>query len=144
MIHYYKFFCSRENLKGIRDFVTNVLHNYSLSDIEINQMVLAVDEVCTNLIIHSHQCNADDSIELSIKNQKDGITFEIIDRVAAYFDFDAYKPPILGDVVKRGQNGGVGLLLVKRLMDKVEVEYKDTQSTWRLYKELPFHAPERV
>jgi hypothetical protein len=23
---------------------------------------------------------------------------------------------------------------VKKLMDKVEVEYKDSQSTWRLYK----------
>ncbi|MDO1448562.1 ATP-binding protein [Rhodocytophaga aerolata] len=144
MIHYYKFFCSRENLKGIRDFVTSVLRNYSLSDVEINQMVLAVDEVCTNLIIHSHKCNADDSIELSIKNQKDGITFEIIDRAAAYFDFASYKHPDLKQMVKEGRNGGVGLLLVKRLMDKVEVEYKDTQSTWRLYKELPFQAPERV
>jgi serine/threonine-protein kinase RsbW len=140
MIHYYKFFCSRENLKGIRDFVSSVLHNYSLSDVEINQMVLAVDEVCTNLIIHSHKCNANDSIELSIKNQKEGITFEIIDRGAMYFDFASYKNPDLQQLIKDGSNGGVGLMLVKRLMDKVEVEYKDTHSTWRLYKEIQQQA----
>ena len=103
-------------------------------------MVLAVDEVCTNLIIHSHKCNANDSIELSIKNQKEGITFEIIDRGAMYFDFANYKNPDLQQLIKNGRNGGVGLMLVKRLMDKVEVEYKDTHSTWRLYKEIQQQA----
>jgi serine/threonine-protein kinase RsbW len=140
MIHYYKFFCSRENLKGIRDFVSSVLRNYSLSDVEINQMVLAVDEVCTNLIIHSHKCNVNDSIELSIKNQKEGITFEIIDRGAIYFDFENYKNPDLKQLIKEGSNGGVGLMLVKRLMDKVEVEHKESQSTWRLFKEIQKQA----
>jgi len=139
MIHYYKFFCSRDNLKGIRDFVNSVLRNYSLSEVEINQMVLAVDEVCANLIIHSHKCNATDSIELSIRNNKEGIIFEIIDRDAIYFDIDAYKIPDLKKKIQDGDKGGVGLLLVKSLMDKVEVEYKDTQSTWRLYKEFPAH-----
>ncbi len=134
MIHYYKFYCSRENLKGIRDFVTGVLRNYSLSEIEINQMVLAVDEVCSNLIIHSHQCNADDSIELSVRNQPGGVTFEIIDRAATYFDLSSYKSPDLKQIVKEGRNGGVGLMLVQKLMDKVEVEYNDSKSTWRLYK----------
>jgi serine/threonine-protein kinase RsbW len=140
MIHYYKFFCSRENLKGIRDFVSGVLGNYNLSEIEINQMVLAVDEVCTNLVIHSHQCNANDSIELSIRNQKEGITFEIIDKGAAYFDFGSHKNPDLRQMVREGRSGGVGLMLVKRLMDKVEVEYSDTHSTWRLYKEIQKEA----
>ena len=136
MIHYYKFYCSRENLKGIRDFVTGVLRNYSLSEIEINHMVLAVDEVCSNLIIHSHQCNADDSIELSIRNQATGVTFEIIDRAGTYFDPEAYNPPALDELVRTGRKGGMGLRLVKKLMDKVEVEYHDSKSTWRLYKDI--------
>lgn len=134
MIHYYKFYCSRENLKGIRDFVTGVLRNYSLSEIEINQMVLAVDEVCSNLIIHSHHCNADDAIELSIRNQAGGVTFEIIDRAATYFDLNSYKEPEIEELVTKGYKGGMGLRLVKKLMDRVEVEYHDSQSTWRLYK----------
>lgn len=136
MIHYYKFYCSRENLKGIRDFVTGVLRNYSLSEIEINHMVLAVDEVCSNLIIHSHQCNADDAIELSIRNQATGVTFEIIDRAGTYFELNSYKAPEIEELVHRGHKGGMGLRLVKKLMDKVEVEYKDSQSTWRLYKDI--------
>lgn len=140
MIHYYKFFCSRENLKGIRDFVNSVLRNYSLSEVEINQMVTAVDEVCANLIIHSHKCNPTDSIELSIKNSKEGIVFEIIDRDAIYFDLDSHKAPDIKKMIQQGKKGGLGLWMVKQFMDKVEIEYKDTQSTWRLYKDIPLQA----
>ncbi len=136
MIHFYKFYCSRENLKGIRDFITGVLRNYSLSDVEINQMVLAVDEVCSNLIIHSHQCNGQDSLELSIRNNKDSVTFEIIDRSTNFFDLKNYQPPDISQIVREGKNGGVGLMLVKKLMDKVEVEHNDNFSTWRLHKDF--------
>ena len=99
-------------------------------------MVLAVDEVCSNLIIHSHHCNADDAIELSIRNQSTGVTFEIIDRAGTYFNLQDHKPPEIEDLVKIGHKGGMGLRLVKKLMDKVEVEYHDSQSTWRLHKDI--------
>jgi serine/threonine-protein kinase RsbW len=99
-------------------------------------MVLAVDEVCSNLIIHSHKCNAGDAIELSIRNQATGVTFEIIDRAGTYFDLNNYKAPELRELIDRSHKGGMGLRLVKTLMDKVEVEYNDSQSTWRLYKDI--------
>ncbi|MCZ6899981.1 MAG: ATP-binding protein, partial [Bacteroidetes bacterium] len=49
--------CSKEKLKKIREFVSEVLHKYNLTEVKINELVLAVDEVCANLIIHSHNCN---------------------------------------------------------------------------------------
>jgi serine/threonine-protein kinase RsbW len=137
MSHYYKFFCSRENLKGIRDFVSNVLKNHPLSEIEINQVVLAVDEICSNMIIHSHQCNEDDFIELNIRNQKEGIVFEIIDKSKELFDLSHYKTPSIPEIVRQGKKGGVGLMLVKKIMDDVEVSNENSQNVWRLYKKLP-------
>jgi serine/threonine-protein kinase RsbW len=137
MSHYYKFFCSRENLKGIRDFVTNVLKTYPLSEIEINQMVLAVDEICSNMIIHSHQCKEDDSIELSIRNQKEGIVFEIIDKGEDLFNISGHQDPSISDIVREGKKGGVGLMLVKKIMDNVEVSAENSQHVWRLYKKIP-------
>jgi serine/threonine-protein kinase RsbW len=137
MSHYYKFFCSRENLKGIRDFVTNVLKTHPLSEIEINQMVLAVDEICSNMIIHSHHCKEDDSIELSIRNQKDGIVFEIIDKGEDLFNLSSHHDPSISDIVREGKKGGVGLMLVKKIMDNVEVSAENSQHVWRLYKKIP-------
>jgi serine/threonine-protein kinase RsbW len=137
MSHYYKFFCSRENLKGIRDFVSNVLKNHPLSEIEVNQVVLAVDEICSNMIIHSHQCNEDDFIELNIRNQKEGIVFEIIDKSEELFDLSRYKTPSIAEIVQQGKKGGVGLMLVKKIMDDVEVSNENSRNVWRLYKKLP-------
>ena len=79
MIHSYKVSCERDNLRLIREFVGVVLKSIALSEIEINQLILAVDEVCSNLIIHSQQCNPEKSIEIHIHHQPDSILFELMD-----------------------------------------------------------------
>lgn len=47
--------CTKKNLKLIRDFVTEYLRALALSDILMNQIVLAVDEICANLIIQDRK-----------------------------------------------------------------------------------------
>ena len=136
MIHYYKFFCTRDNLKGIRNFVEGILRTYNLSDIEVNQVVLAVDEICANLIIHSHNCNPNDVVELSVRNQPEGITFEIVDKGAVPFDLEQYQKPDINSLVQERRKGGMGLMLVNHVMDQVEVNHENGQAVWRLYKSL--------
>ena len=81
MNHSIKVPCCKDELQNIRDFIQDKLKHYSLSEITVCQLVLAVDEVCSNLMIHSHQCDPDHSIELSIKvEDHTGITFEIRDK----------------------------------------------------------------
>ena len=137
MRHNYKFFCSRENLKGIRNFVSNVLKNQPLTENEVNQVILAVDEICSNTIIHSHDCNEEDAIELNILNQPDGIVFEIVDRGDNLFNLNNYQDPSIHDIIKLGKKGGVGLMLVRKIMDNVEVLNENSQHIWRLYKKIP-------
>lgn len=134
MIHCYKVSCQRDNLKLIREFVDVVLRDLSLSDVEINQMILAVDEVCSNLIIHSHKCNPDSFIEINIQDQNESILFEIIDNDAKFFDISKYKNPSLKKIVKERKKGGIGLMLVNKIMDKVEVTSRNSQNIWHLSK----------
>jgi serine/threonine-protein kinase RsbW len=47
--------CSIDNLKEIRSFVNKRLQELSVSELEINMIVLAVDEICANIIIHSNK-----------------------------------------------------------------------------------------
>ena len=136
MIHYFKVNCLRDNLKLIREFVNVVLRNLSLSEVEINQLVLAVDEVCSNLIIHSNQCNPNNAIEINILDQKERILFEIIDNEAKEFDITQYKNPNLKKIVKERKKGGLGLMLVNKIMDNVEVKSDNSQNIWRLYKDI--------
>lgn len=128
--------CCTGELQTIRDFVYDKLKGYSLSDVVLNQLILAVDEICANLIIHSHDCNPNHTIELAISVKECGeITFEIYDQGKG-FDFPAYREPCIKDIIKKRKKGGVGLLLVKRIMDRIEYEYSDeTQcNIYRLQK----------
>ena len=137
MTYSYKFACQRESLKGIRLFVETTLRHYILSEILLNQMILAVDEICANLIIHAHHCNAADTLELTIENQEKEIIFEIKDNNGTAFDWTSYRQPDVQELVKTGRKGGVGLLLVNSVMDEVEVKkHGEEGSTWRLHKHL--------
>ncbi|MTI19439.1 ATP-binding protein, partial [Fulvivirga sp. RKSG066] len=71
MKYSYKVPCKKEKLRSIRDFVREVLEKHGLSEIDVSTLVLAIDEVCANLMIHSHGCNPKESIELQIKVNKE-------------------------------------------------------------------------
>jgi serine/threonine-protein kinase RsbW len=128
-----KVYCEKTRLKDIREFITEKLKAYVHDDLEINQMVLAVDEICANLIIHSNYCNANEAINLVIVVEKDGVTFEISDE-GEKFDIKKYKEPSIQEVVQAKKKGGIGLMLVRRIMDKVEFVNKEQKNTCIMHK----------
>jgi len=126
--------CIKSNLKQIRRFVIDVLKKQHLEEIEIHSMVLAVDEVCANLIIHSNQCDPDKNIEVGIDtSQEYKITFDIIDRGTG-FDIRKYPEPDLDEIIRNKRKGGVGLMLVKKIMDEIDFISKGDHSIVRLIK----------
>lgn len=135
----YKIPCSPNRLKEVRNFVNEVLHEYEFSEVDINRMVLAVDEVCSNLIIHSNNCNPKELLELRINVEEEGITFEIKDQGQA-FKPDAYKEPTLREVIRKKKKGGIGLMLVKRIMDEIEFRTESSHNVCRLYKKIWFYC----
>ena len=132
--------CSKEKLKKIREFVSEVLHKYNLTEVKINELVLAVDEVCANLIIHSHNCNPQESFEIKIDvNKNEGITFYIIDDGKIGFNLNQYKEPSLNELIKKQKKGGVGLILVNRIMDDIQFKCSPERNVCRLFKKLKIH-----
>ncbi|WP_242923443.1 ATP-binding protein [Pontibacter liquoris] len=127
--------CTKKNLKPIRDFVTEYLHALCLSDILMNQIVLAVDEICANLIIHANHEDPNKFISLTINLPKDMIRFEISDNGEA-FNRSEYREPDIEEHVKVGKKGGVGIALVNRIMDKVEFSSNGNKNTCLLYKKI--------
>ena len=123
----------------MRKFVTEVLHDHHVSDIETNMMVLAVDEVCANIIIHGHSTDADGFVKINIDFTKEGIWFEIVDKGAA-FDILSYNEPVLDDLIKNKNKGGVGIMLVKKIMDKIEFSSTNKSNTLKLYKQVTFES----
>ena len=127
--------CTKKNLKLIRDFVTEYLNTYALSDILLNQIVLAVDEICANLIIHANHENPSKFITLQIDKIKNTVQFEIADNGVA-FNQTKYQEPNIEEHIRVGKKGGVGIALVNRIMDSVEFKTIKGQNICILSKQI--------
>lgn len=127
--------CNIDNLKDLRGFLNKVLNNLELGDIDVNALILAVDEVCANIIIHS-KCEDSATINANVIYEPDHLIFEIIDESPNSFDISKYSEPELNEIIKSRKKGGVGLMLVKRIMDKVEMVKQSGKNVCRLHKDL--------
>lgn len=136
MEYSFKVPCSKSKLGDIREFLQRVLRENSIPDVTVNTLILAVDEVCANLIIHSHKCNPEEHIELKVKVDADTeITFDIIDHGDGFNIVD-YKEPLISDIVKQKRKGGIGLMLVRRIMDDIELIQGNKKNVYRLHKKI--------
>ncbi|MEN2283953.1 ATP-binding protein [Algoriphagus sp. SE2] len=128
-----KIYCNTTALADLRGFLQTTLRELNLSDKDQHQLTLAVEEVCANLIIHSHHCNGLDQIKLEVQETPEKLIFEITDKGKAFNLLD-YEVPDLKKVVSEKRKGGLGIILVKTIMDEIEFESKKGKNTCRLIK----------
>jgi serine/threonine-protein kinase RsbW len=133
MKHRLNIACQTSALSELRSFLQRSLVGVSLSEIEKHQVTLAVEEVCANLIIHSHDCNPQDYIQLEIQDSAQKLIFEISDQGKA-FNILTYEAPDLKKVMVEKRKGGLGIILVKKIMDEIEFESENGTNTCRLIK----------
>lgn len=130
-----RLYCDTAQLSDLRQFLESILKVTPLSEIEQHQVILAVEEICANLIIHSHDCNSKEFIDLNVISSKSLIVFEILD-FGKGFNILEYREPEISEVIKSKRKGGLGIILVKRIMDKIEFESLENKNICRLYKNL--------
>ena len=134
----YKVGCSIENLRGVRDFIRTSLSKHGIPELEISEVVLALDEMCSNLMIHAHHCNPDELFELHINIENHNpVVFEIIDD-GTVFDINHFAEPSINNLIHEKRKGGLGIRLVKSIMDKVEYQQLDNKNICRLVKKVHF------
>lgn len=135
MKHELRIYCEKNKLSELRDFLRAELSSAGLSDILQNELILAVEEVCANRIIHTHGCNPTNHLSVKVNKQHDKIIFEIAD-AGETFNLLEYKEPDLREVIKDKRKGGLGIKLVRRIMDDIQVETRRSLSICRLIKHL--------
>jgi serine/threonine-protein kinase RsbW len=133
MNHKLNLSCSTAALAELRSFLQQNLAIFKLSEMDRHQVTLAVEEVCANLIIHSHACNPKEEIHLEVKELNKKIIVEITDQGDA-FNLLEYDVPDLSQVIEEKRKGGIGILLVKKIMDEIQFESKNGKNICRLIK----------
>jgi serine/threonine-protein kinase RsbW len=108
-----------ENLAKIRSFVKRTALEAGFKNDAIDNMILAVDEACTNIIKHAYKSYPDGEIILKIKYQNDKLEITIIDYGMA-FKPDSVPVPDIREYCRQRKVGGLGMYLMKTLMDEVK------------------------
>ena len=113
-----------DNLEIIREFVGKVASKVGFSEDELNKIELAVDEACANVIKHAYareQKNKPIDIAVQIDFQK--LTILVTDRGKG-LDKSKLKLPDMREYLAEMRVGGLGIYLMKTLMDEVDFEIK--------------------
>ena len=128
--------CSRAHLQQVRDFVRDYLSTRQLSEKTVNQVVLAVDEVVANFIIHANGEDESQFLDLQIDFDDQNLNVEIADNGDTIFQPGPHKDPDLRAYIQEGRKGGMGMALVNRLMDRVEFFTRGNHTVCHLSKHL--------
>lgn len=126
-----------ERLIAVREFVSEAARRFGFADEEISKIALAVDEACTNIIKHAYRFDPTQNITVTVKGRNG--TFEIAIRDhGKQFDPSRIQRPDMREYLTHYRRGGLGVYLMKSLMDKVEYDIKPgRENQVRLIKYLP-------
>jgi serine/threonine-protein kinase RsbW len=128
--------CSRQNLQQVRDFVRGYLAEHRLPDMAVNQVVLAVDEVVANFIIHANAEDESKYLDLRMLLQNQNLDVEIEDYGPTIFLPGPATTPDMAQYIRQGRKGGMGMALVSRIMDRVEFFERGNHTVCHLRKHL--------
>ncbi|MBG8552847.1 ATP-binding protein [Hymenobacter guriensis] len=127
--------CERSNLKVVRDFVSEYLAALGQSELRVNQIVLAVDEIVANIVIHANAEDASKHLDVRLNVENQVFRIELRDQGSSYSPA-SYQEPNMPEYIQQGRKGGMGMALVNRLMDRVEFTQHGDYNICRLYKQL--------
>lgn len=133
----YTIACSLENLKGLRDFIKESLQSFGVSGMAAEEMVLAVDEMVANRMIHTHRCDPKCSLDLilTFNKNENSVIIDVIDE-GNIFDINEFTQPAIEDIIHERRKGGLGIRLVRSIMDKIEYISQDSRTICRMTKKI--------
>lgn len=128
--------CQRQELGSVRHFVEQYLAGVPVSPKLAAQLLVAVDEVCANVIIHGNRENPSCHLTVRARRETGAVVFELLDR-GTPFQSQPPPSPDLHAYIRQGRKGGLGLTLVHLIMDRVDfATAPDGQNLTRLVKAI--------
>lgn len=112
---------STQNLAMIRDFVSSVGQQAGLGEDDVARLELAVDEACTNVIEHAHHGDITKDVVVRAIFDEKTLRLEVLDSGSG-FDPSGLPPADLARLVHERKAGGLGLKVMRTLMDEVSYE----------------------
>lgn len=110
-------------LSLIRAIVADLAANISMPQCAVEDLQVAISEACANVVRHAYPSGDPRVAELLVRCSTDGrkITAEVIDRGTGFDIAAGRRDP--------DSDGGLGLILIRKLMDQVQVDSSPDRGT---------------
>ena len=105
-------------LGEMRDFVTRIGRKYGVAERHINTFKLAIDEAGTNIIRHAYR-DWEGFITIRMIIRDKSVTVSLIDQ-GHTFDPNRVRDPDLQRYVDIGKKGGLGIFILRRVIDGID------------------------
>ncbi len=114
-----------EYLDEIREFVGRRARDSGFSEKDVYSIQLAADEAASNVIEHAYAGSRRGSIQISCDYKNNLLTITLLDHGKKFDPAQVKDPDLKADLSDR-QIGGLGIYLMRKLMD--EVLYQSAKS----------------
>jgi anti-sigma regulatory factor (Ser/Thr protein kinase) len=111
------------SLPGLLDDLAAWLDALGVAPEVRDDLVLALDEAVTNVIEHGYGDGAGDVVVSAVADA-DGIELAVADRAPAFDPLTNAPAPSLSDAIEDRAVGGLGVFLIRQLMDRVDYRYE--------------------
>lgn len=129
---------SNNELEKIRNFIQYWANDFGFNNIDTNKIILAVDEVCSNLIKYSFSKDTNSEICIKIETKKPDFIINIADD-SAPFDLTERPDLNINEYFSKISRGGLGIYIIKSVMDEITYKPSDgsqNKNILRLKKQL--------
>jgi len=116
-----------EFLDEIREFVGDIARAGGFGDKDVYNIQLAADEAASNIIEHAYEGVSDGVLELSCGVKANVITIILVDHGESFDPSEIPMPDLKADLSER-KIGGLGIFLMRKLMDEVRYEVKPNKN----------------
>jgi serine/threonine-protein kinase RsbW len=107
-----------EELGKIRDFVKLRAELFGFVGDDINNICLAVDEACSNLIRHAFKFDKKRKICIKIESDNNAFIINVIDNGKPFNPLEITLPN-MSDYIAKPRRGGLGIKIMRSLMDDI-------------------------
>ncbi len=127
---------SIDQLEKVRDFVSEAAQAFGFEECEGYKIVMAVDEACSNIIRHGYNKKPDQKLHIVIQTDGNRFTVIVNDSGKSY-DICNHPLPDMETYLAAKRSGGLGIKLIRSLVDEIQYEHSNGENKLVLTKRLP-------
>ena len=121
-----------ENMSVVTDYLTECLEKKGIPEKHIYALNIAADEIFSNIAKYGFTHEAGE-VDILVETGESGVRLTFTDSGRPFNPLEADDPDITKKAEER-EPGGLGIFMVKKLMDKTEYRYENGRNVMSVFK----------